>query len=126
MGLAEKRAQTEFEQEQLTPITTALNTATGTPIAVEVNWQTFTSADAITKLPRACFGFLTEGIQLVCRDTVGKEAFNEAVKKVQIEYTADESKTFLKVANGTLTYASPWDGPCNTEGWIKTEIEKAL
>ena len=125
MGLAEKRAQIEFEQEQLTPITTALNTAAGTPIAVEVNWQTFTSADAITKLPQACFAFLTKGIQQVCRDTVGKEAFNEVVKKIHIEYT-DESNTFLKVENGTLTYASPWDGGCNTEGWIETEIEKAL
>jgi hypothetical protein len=88
MGLAERRASKKFQNEDYPALKKAIDEAAGFEVPIEVDWGSLAVdeyghlyQEAFTKV---YFQPLTEAIQDICIDDMGKEALKEALSKIVI------------------------------------------
>jgi hypothetical protein len=128
MSLEVKRAVKAVE-DQLPEKKSTLNEIAGCEIDVEINWDTFTTKDDVVMIPNAFFDRFNEDLKKICSDDLGKEAVQEAIKKIVVEENEANQMNFDK-ANGTLTIKGKWSGSPGraypSYGDYKKEIEANL
>ena len=88
MGLAEKRAVKEFQENVFPGLHKALNEAAGFEVNVEVDWDTI-AEDGMSHLyesawSKVFFNPVVEGLKSICSDDMGKEALQSTFKKLHL------------------------------------------
>ena len=130
MGLAERRAANEFETTVLPGFKERIDEAAGFAVPLEINWDQLSPAGEARLFPecwpQVYFEPLTEGLKIVGRDKLGKEALAAGLKKVVIQNTFANynSDNWAKFVDGVLildhdpltnaVYVNP-----RTEGLVK-------
>ena len=91
MGLAERRAVGEFLEKTFPAWVKKINEAVGIEVKVTVDWDKIAAddyshlyEDAFTKV---YFTPLVDGLKEICKDKMGKEALQAALKEVVITNT---------------------------------------
>lgn len=92
MGLAEKRAATEFEAKTYPTLKQAIDEAAGFEVPIEVRWDTLMKQEKYVKAwpeawPKIYFTPIVETFRQICIDDLGKTALKETVKKIVIQDT---------------------------------------
>jgi hypothetical protein len=137
MGLAERRAASEFEATHYPPLKKKIDEAAGFAVDIEVKWNTL-SKDQNSKYvtqwadawPKIYFAPIIEAFKLIARDQMGKDALKAALKKIVIQ---DDKKSYESswavFDSGTLTldymFTNVSDVKARTEYLVK-ELEKKL
>ena len=86
MGLEEKRMLRQIKEEVFPTYEAELAKITGTPIAYEVDWDSFAAnRDALVFLESRVFGPINEGLRDICRDDLGKEAVQASIKTIRVK-----------------------------------------
>ncbi len=85
MGLAEKRAQKDFEEKTLVEVKALLKKICGAEIPVEIEWGEI-SVDQVSSLNENFFKPMLAAMEKVCVDQFGKDAILEKFKKISIKY----------------------------------------
>jgi hypothetical protein len=92
MGLEEKRMLKQIKEEVFPTYEAELAKITGTPIAYEVDWDSFANnRDALYYLESRVFGPINEGFRDICRDDLGKEAVKESIKTIRVKQVKEVS-----------------------------------
>lgn len=93
MGLAEKRAMTEFQNNSYPSLKKKIDEAAGFDVPIEIDWvslakpnQAAVYQEAWTKI---FFEPLIEGLKAICTDDLGKQALKESLKKVEIRNSGE-------------------------------------
>lgn len=128
MGLQEKKKRHEVETELLPNVTTELKDVTGADIAVEIDWDTFTSADAMAELEHQVLGRTLEAVKTLCEDDFAKEAVQESFKTLYVKNLDSLDERKVEFADGTLTLQTNWldFGNIFTPGDIRGALEAGL
>jgi hypothetical protein len=89
MTLAERRVVHDFETGQFAAYKTRVEEAVGFPVPVEVLWETLATPGDwrlyAESWPQIYFEPLIAGLQVVCRDEMGREAIKSGLKKIIIQ-----------------------------------------
>lgn len=112
MGLQEKRAAKSIEEQYLGEYQKEINELVGKELPININWDTF-EMDFIKFVPSVCLQRLTDGIKLVCKDDMGKEAMAESVNSIEVYCIPNEgaeAKKELKLENGVFFLTACWGG----------------
>jgi hypothetical protein len=93
MGLAERRAIKEFQDNLLPALRQQINDAAGFEVPLEVDWDSLGIPEE-THLynecwPKVFFVPLAAAFKSVARDDMGKEALREGLKKVTVKHNPD-------------------------------------
>ena len=115
MGLAEKQAMAQFKEKQYPEWHKKLTTALGKPIEVTFEDMTFTTVDGVRNLPSCFFDRFTADVAAICKDKLGKEAMQGAVKSVCVKYTSTPKEFKLDLTEGVFTITAKWDGSPGTD-----------
>lgn len=110
MGLAERRAAKEFEENKFPDLQKKVQEAAGFKLPIEVDWESIAENDYAHMYEEAWtkvyFTPLIDAFKGITVDQMGKDALKEALKKVVIKnrgghYSAPSCYEF---ANGVLTF----------------------
>lgn len=136
MGLAEKRAIEEFKKGGYATFANKISEITKFDLVLEANWDEIAAqmdgraADIPQYFNEMFATSLTESLQSICADDMGREALRGLLKKVQFKCDAAASynEQGFSLSNGVLTMNMTWTG--NSVGPRTTAltalIEKAL
>ena len=108
MGLAERRAIKDFQDNRYPELKKQIDGAAGFDVAVEVKWETLAKEGEAHLyaecLPKVFFQPLVEALQSVGADQMGKDALREGLKKVILRNTAGNyyGDTAVSFASGEL------------------------
>lgn len=136
MGLAEKRASKEFQDNRLDALKSKIFKDAGFEFEIEVNWQTL-EAEGYSHLfdecwPKIYFHPLAKAFKEMCSEDFAKEIIKDSLKKVIIQNYSDNHRCdkFAEFKSGTLTLnhspiynADDIDGRANNIQFI---VEKEL
>jgi hypothetical protein len=93
MGLAERRAVKEFQDQQFPNWQQKVQTAAGFEVPIEVKWDTLMIEDqaalCLECWPEVYFEPLVSALQQVTRDDLGREALRDGLKKIVVQNVAD-------------------------------------
>ncbi|NHN25517.1 hypothetical protein FIA58_007490 [Flavobacterium jejuense] len=105
MGLAEKRLAESIKTDKLPEFQSKLNELSGYDLNVEIDWNTFTSFDQypLNRLANYVFSDITEFVQGICSDDMGKEAMKESVKAIHIS-NSDKDEDFKMELKDNVLY----------------------
>ena len=108
MGLAERRAIKEFQDNILPDLKKKIDTAAGFEVALDVDWDTLAQEDYGHMYNEAWekvyFQSLEEALKSICADDMGKEALQESLKSVAFKHTGDHwGLEGIKFDGGVLT-----------------------
>jgi hypothetical protein len=86
MGLAERRATKEFQDDIFPKLKSDILAAAGCPVEIAVEWEKL-AAPEMSHLysetwPKVYFKPVIEGLKSLCRDDMGKEAVKGSLKKI--------------------------------------------
>lgn len=112
MGLQEKRAAKSIEDQYLAEYQQEINGIVGKELPIHINWDTF-ELDSIRYVPNVCLKRLTDGIKLVCKDDMGKEALAESVNSIEVYCIPNEgaeAKKELVLKDGVFSLTACWGG----------------
>lgn len=139
MGLAERRAAKDFQDNHFPSWTRKIHAAVGFDVPIEVDWPSL-SIEGQAHLygeawPKVYFQPLVEGLTNIARDDLGKEALKSSLKKITIKHNAnitngDEGYGYAKFENGALAiehaaHTNIDDIATRTNGLVSS-LEKAL
>ncbi len=107
MGLAEKRATMEFQNDSYPNLKQRIDEAAGFDVPLEIDWASLAKPNQSTIYHEAWtkifFEPLIEGLKTIGADDLGKQALNASLKKIEIrssgEFFDGEGITF---ADGIL------------------------
>lgn len=108
MGLKEKRAVQDFEQNIFPGLKTEIETIAGFSIEFEIAWEKL-AIDGYDHLyaeafPKVYFTPIANAFKEICVDDMGKEALKGALKKIFItNEKGASSPTAMAFEGGTLT-----------------------
>ena len=108
MGLAERRAAKQFQDTELPKYQAEILALAGA-VPVEVDWNQLVVDDTAHFCAEAWaeifFKPVVEGLRQICRDEMGKEAVQAALKKIELRNSIDTSNASraISFAGGTLT-----------------------
>ena len=104
MGLAEKRKAESIKTQDLPKFESKLNEIAGYPIAVEINWDTFTAFDQypLDRLVNFVFGDITNFVKKICVDDMGKEALKEKLTSIHISNTDQDDDYSMELKDNGL------------------------
>lgn len=109
MGLAERRAATEFEINHYPALKQKIDEAAGFDVPIEVRWDTLhRQGKYVTQWPDAWpkiyFAPIIEAFKQIGRDAMGKQALQAGVKKIVVQDTTTSySSAWATFQDGTLT-----------------------
>ena len=95
MGLAERRATKEFQDNRYPQLKKEIDEAVGFEIAVEVKWEQL-AEDGMVHLYEDCwakvyFRPLIDALKAITADDMGKQALKESLKSIVLRNEADNS-----------------------------------
>ena len=97
MGLEEKRAVKEYQEQHYPQHEQAIREAAGFDVEIEVDWSSLAvekySKHYTNGFTKIFFEPLVGALQAICADDMGREALQEALKKVVICNSADQYGT---------------------------------
>ncbi len=129
MGLAEKR-QIKFIEESVFPeIKNKLNDKLGKEIEISINWDSFKTVQQLQEVEHQCLGRITEGIERIASDDMGKEALQESLATIQVNNIEDAATKKITLADNVLTVDAKWEDFSNgifTPGDYSEVIENLL
>ena len=106
MGLTQKRAIAQLQEETLPKYQAELDAAVGAHIELAPLWESYADQDASVierHLPNYGLAEVVKGIALVCKDELGKSAVQEAVTKVELRYPQQGQENVLALEGKVLT-----------------------
>jgi hypothetical protein len=108
MGLAERRAIKNFEDNHWSALQTQIHEATGTAIPIEVDWASLAAPDYAhlydEELPKIYFIPIIEAFKKVTFDDMGKEAVKSGISKIIVQNKKpDYSSYWAELENKVLT-----------------------
>lgn len=130
MGLIEKRLIKKGQEEWIPEANKELQGETKGSQVYEVDWASFESdAEALNNLQNQALRRITSAFRVICSDDLGKEAVQEAVKKVVVTNVATPAGKSILVKDGAATIAAAWGK--GTDGYftdreIQLTLEKQL
>lgn len=105
MGLAERRATTDFQTNHFKEWERKLHAAVGTAVPVEVDWAQLSKPEYAHLYQEAWekvyFQPLLEAFKEIGKDELGRKALQEGIKKIWIGFT-DQSYSNIRFEDGTL------------------------
>ncbi len=135
MGLAERRATKEFQDNHFPAHKAAIDRAAGFEVELEVRWETL-ARDGMAHLyleswPKLYFIPVERAFKDICRDELGRDALRAQLKKVRVQstngnFTADYWSHF---ENGVLTLEQELSNVDDVEARTKcliATLERAL
>lgn len=137
MGLAERRAATEFETNLFPAIKAGLQKSMAAEIPIEVDWVSISNdltADRFADVwPKLYFKPLTDAFASICQDEMGKASLAEKLKKIHVanrtkNHSASKWAAF-DAASGTLSldhYATNVDSVKDRTDGVRKVLEKAF
>ncbi len=134
MGLAEKRAIKDFQDNIYPGIETELKAALKTDVPIEINWESLAVDNQghryTEALPAIYFTPLVKALSSITQDDMGAEALKEALKKIEIKNVEGRSDCYTaKFANGVLEidtgYSNEHAVSTRTDS-IQSTLEQAL
>lgn len=104
MGLAEKRLAKHIQDNVLPGFMEQVKSITGFEPMLEINWDTFTAYDEypLSRLENDILPSLIEVFQSICRDDLGREALQSALKTIRLENTDDDNAVEVSFSDGVL------------------------
>ncbi|MGI5309611.1 hypothetical protein [Rheinheimera sp. WS51] len=109
MGLAERKASREFQQNRMESLQQQINKEAGFDVEIEVNWDTL-EVDNYGHLydeawPKVYFQPLMKAFRAICTDDFSREILQENLKKVVIQNYSDNyaADRFAEFKKGVLT-----------------------
>jgi hypothetical protein len=137
MGLVEKRIAAALQKDNFPAWKKMVSEACGvSKLQFEVAWEELVKEGFADYYPKNVeynfFAPLTEALESVCADDLGKEAFAGKIKKVHIGSKRSWSSLQAKVENDTLyldadpSYAKSKDDCRDYAKYLQTTIENAL
>lgn len=104
MGLAERRAIKNFQDNHFPKLKEAVHGAAGFPVEIDVDWESLAVADSSQHYDEAFtkvyFEPLTAALKNITIDDLGREALKAGLKKVKIK---DEGSSWPSFEAGVLT-----------------------
>lgn len=121
MGLAERRAVKDFQDNVFPGWHKKINDAAGIQVLLEIDWESLGIAEE-THLynecwPKVYFVPLVDALTEIARDDIGKEALREGLKKITIKHNPD-------VYYGDTGYASFKAGVLSLEHAAHTNVDQ--
>lgn len=119
LGLADRRALKEFQDNYYPGWLKEFHAAAGTKIAVDVNWESLffqvpedMDRESLTNLwKNNFFEPLTVAFKALTTDEMGKKAVKDGIKKITINGAEANSASHSKLENGTFAVKfSPTNG----------------
>jgi len=129
MGLAERRAIKDFQDNHLPKLQAEIHTAAGFPVPIEVTWDQLAVEGSSHLYQEAWteiyFKPVIEALRQIGRDDMGREALKAGLKKVEFRnasgyYSPSSAVTFQ---NGTLMIDHELSNVGDTNDRTKTAIE---
>lgn len=107
MGLREKRLAEELKTKDVAESVAAIKKASGSDIALDINWDTFIAYDEypLTRMQSSVLPSIVSAIEGLCVDQMGKDALAKRVKKITVtNLNPDEdfSKVVTKLNDSSL------------------------
>ncbi|MGI2169269.1 hypothetical protein ACROAE_03570 [Shewanella sp. MF05960] len=109
MGLAERRATKEFQDNRLESLKDKIFKDAGFKFEIEVNWSTL-EVERFSHLydecwPKVYFQPLAKAFKEMCSEDFAREVIQESLKKVVIQNYSDNHRSdkFAEFKSGTLT-----------------------
>lgn len=126
MGLNEKRKMRELQTETFPERLKELEEITGSPIAYEVDWDSFADDyDALNFLDNLSCHRTNMALRVICSDDLGKEAVAEGLKTIKLKNVPTRGEMQIAFGGGVLemrcAYALRTDGM-----YSDNEIREAL
>jgi hypothetical protein len=109
MGLAERRAAKEFENNIYPKLKKQIDEIAGFEVPMEVRWDTLMKEDGYTSSwaegwPKIYFEPLMLALKNICADDMGKDALKAGLKKIVVQDAKDSySSWWASWENGILT-----------------------
>lgn len=102
MGLKEKRAVQKVKDQQA-GFDKKLSEAVGKDCSFDINWDGYMENEkAVIMIPNGLCARVIKGVAKICSDDLGKEAFQETLKKISVEHTEDHAEKSLTFDDGEL------------------------
>ena len=115
MNLQAMRAKQTFEEKTFPAKLKRLREITNPDLAVEIDWSDFNNKEDITMIGNGFFDRLVSDLEKLCRDKVGKDAFNQRVKKIVVKCVASKAEKRFALEGDTLVAWGAWG---KSEGYI--------
>ena len=119
MGLAERRATKDFQDNRLPALIADLHRLAGFEVPIEIAWDQLAKADQAGSYgeywPKVYFQPLIDALTDVARDEMGKEALRGGLTKIVLANTSDyySPSSAISFAGGVLTIDH--DPCCNVD-----------
>ena len=136
MGLQEKRAMKEFQDNQFPELVAKINEAAASTMEIEVDWDSMSEDDHAhlfeTAWPKVYFEPLIAALKKVCVDDMGREALREGVQKIVFCNRSDSHvRDHFALEGGVLTidhkpFSNIDRGAADREQWIENVLNAAL
>ena len=136
MGLQEKRAMKEFQDNQFPELVAKINEAAASTMEIEVDWDSMSEDDHAhlfeTAWPKVYFEPLIAALKKVCVDDMGREALREGVQKIVFCNRSDSHvRDHFALEGGVLTidhkpFSNIDRGAADREQWIEDVLNAAL
>lgn len=115
MSMEAKRAKQQFEDKTLPAKLKRLREITNPELAVDIDWTDFSRKEDIGMIGNGFFDRMIADLEKVCRDQIGKDAFNQRVKKIVVKCVATKAEKRFALEGDTLTAWGAWG---QSEGYI--------
>ena len=129
MGLAERRAIKDFQDNHLAKLQAEINKAAGFDVPLEVNWDQLAVEGSshlyIEAWPEIFFKPVIEALSQIGRDDMGKDALKTGLKKIEFRNASGYySPTYaITFESGTLKIDHELSNVGDTSDRTKTAIE---
>jgi hypothetical protein len=127
MGLAEKRQQKDFETNVLPKMIADIQKAVGKKVEVEIEWEPFHDGygHCIEGMGHYAGEAIVEALNKICKDDLGREAVQEALKKIRLVHNPSAVSIF-DFSSGTLLIKHFWGSGGVKSDYIEDCIMKKL
>ncbi len=104
MGLQEKRVAKNLQDNVIPGFVAELKSIAGFDPSLNIAWDTFTAYDEypLSRLEGDILPGLLEVFKSICRDDMGREALQSALKTIRLENTDDQEAVEIRFADGEL------------------------
>jgi hypothetical protein len=129
MGLAERRAAKDFQDNQLPPLQAEISMLAGTELSLEINWEELATANQAhlyaDAWPELYFKPVIAALRQITRDQMGKDAVASGLKKLEIRNSkgAYSPASAITFASGTLAIDHDLSNVGDTDARAKYIVE---